>query len=354
MKLDINIDRNTQKYQVIIKSGLIHDLLNEINKVYKGKKILVITDENVFELYGEKTEDVLSRQFDINFIVLKPGENSKSLNVLEYVYSKLSEFNIQRSDLIIALGGGVIGDLAGFAASTFLRGIDYIQIPTSLIAQTDSCIGGKTAVNLNEGKNLVGSFYHPKAVLVDTDFLLSLNDKYIKDGMGEVIKYACIKDESLFQTLINIKSRQELFENIEKIIYTCLNIKKELIEIDEKDKGHRMLLNFGHTIGHAIEKYSKFQITHGEAVSIGMFLITKNSEKIGYTENNTSEKLKSILLNFDIKCCLDNYNKEEIKKYIFCDKKNLNDNINLILLKKIGDGFIHEVPVNVIDEFIVP
>ncbi|WP_313339094.1 3-dehydroquinate synthase [Sedimentibacter sp.] len=354
MKLDINIEKNAAKYEVIIKNGLIQNLSEEIKNVYSGKKIAVLTDENIFELYCSKLESSLNEQFDVSFIIIKTGENSKTLSVLEFVYAKLSEYNIQRSDLIIAFGGGVVGDLTGFAASTYLRGIDYIQVPTSLIAQTDSCIGGKTAVNLAEGKNLAGSFYHPKAVLIDTDFLLTLSDKYIKDGMGEIIKYACIKDLSLFQFLMNIKSKHELFENIEKIVHTCLSIKKQLIEFDEKDKGIRMLLNFGHTIGHAIEKYYSFQITHGEAVAAGMLIITKNSERIGYTEIGTYEKLKAISDNFNIQCNLDNYNKKEIKKYILSDKKNLNNNINLILLKKIGESFIHNVPVNAVDEFITP
>ncbi|WP_313163827.1 3-dehydroquinate synthase [Sedimentibacter sp.] len=354
MKLDINIEKNTMKYEVIIKKGLIQNLSEEIKKVYTGKKIAVLTDENIFELYGSKLESSLNVQFHVSFIVIKPGENSKTLSVLEFIYAKLSEYNIQRSDLIIAFGGGVVGDLTGFAASTYLRGIDYIQVPTSLIAQTDSCIGGKTAVNLTQGKNLAGSFYHPKAVLIDTDFLLTLSDKHIKDGMGEIIKYACIKDLSLFRILVNIKSQQDLFENIEEIVHICLSIKKQLIESDEKDNGMRMLLNFGHTIGHAIEKYSGFQIAHGEAVSAGMLIITKNSERIGYTEIGTYEKLKAVLDNFNIQYNLDDYNKEEIKKYILSDKKILNDNINLILMKTISESFIHNVPINVIDEFINP
>lgn len=352
MKLEINIENSTHNYEVTIKKNLIVNLSEEINKIYNGNKIAVITDENVFKLYGDKITNSLCDLFDAYFIVIKPGEYSKTLSVLEFIYTKLIEYNIQRNNLIIALGGGVVGDLAGFAASTYLRGIDYIQIPTSLIAQTDSCIGGKTAVNLPEGKNLAGSFYHPKAVLVDTDFLFTLSDEYIKDGLGEIIKYACIKDTSLFQTLTNIKTNNELFENIEQIVYTCLNIKKQLIECDEKDTGLRMLLNFGHTIGHAIEKYYSYQITHGEAVSIGMYIITKNSERVGYTEVETSDKLKNILDNFHINYNLDNYNKEEIKKFILSDKKNLNNDINLVLLKTIGTGFIKKVPLSVINEFI--
>lgn len=349
-KLEINIPGKS--YDIIIEKGLLKNLGTDIKKVYENTKIAVITDSNLYDLYGNTLNEVLSENFDPNFIVVKPGETSKSLSTLEHVYSKLAASNITRSDLIIAFGGGVVGDLAGFAASTYLRGIDYIQIPASLLAQIDSCIGGKVAVNLKEGKNLAGSFYHPVRVLTDPDILLTLPEKYIRDGLGEVIKYACIKDTALFDMLMSIDTKEAMFEHIDQLICTCCKIKKELVEADEKDKGQRMLLNFGHTIGHAIEKRMNFEITHGEAVSAGMLYITKNSEKSGITEAGTYEKIKNMLDHFNIDYNFPDLNINNIKNYIRLDKKNLSGEINLILLKKIGDAFINKVPLDEAEKYI--
>lgn len=350
-QLSVNIPN--KEYDIVIENGLFEDFGKEIKKIYNNKKISVITDSNLYDLYGARLNEVLSKEcFITDFIVVDPGENSKSMNTLEHVYSKLALFNITRSDLIVAFGGGVVGDLAGFAAATYLRGISYIQIPTSLLAQIDSSIGGKVAINLNEGKNLAGSFYQPIKVLIDSHVLLTLPEKYIKDGLGEVIKYACIKDALLFDRLLGINSKNELFDNIEQIIYVCLSIKKELVELDEKDTGLRMLLNFGHTIGHAIERHMNYQISHGEAVSAGMLYITKNSELLGYTEAGTYEKIKSMLEHFNIDYTYPHLHINDIKKYISLDKKNLSGELNLILLKKIGESFVQKVSFTEAEKFI--
>ncbi len=348
--LKINIPGSS--YDIVIEKGLLKNFGAEIKKVYAGTKIAIITDSNLYALYGSTLNEVLSENFIPHFIVVKPGETSKSLSTLEYVYSKLAALNITRSDLIIAFGGGVVGDLAGFAASTYLRGINYIQIPTSLLAQIDSCIGGKVAVNLKEGKNLAGSFYHPVRVLTDPDILITLPEKYIRDGLGEAIKYACIKDTVLFDILLNLNTKEDIFDNIKQLICTCCKIKKELVEADEKDKGQRMLLNFGHTIGHAIEKHMDFKVTHGEAVAAGMFYITKNSEEAGITDAGTCEKIKNMLDHFGMSHDFPDLNISHIRNYILLDKKNLSGEINLILLKKIGDAFIKKVPVDKIDKYI--
>jgi 3-dehydroquinate synthase len=339
---------------IIIEKGIIKNAGREIRKVYSNKKIAVVTDENVFVLYGEILKESLAAEnFIPTFIVIKPGEQSKTVDTLKYVYSNLVSLGITRGDLIVALGGGVVGDLAGFAASTYLRGIDFVQIPTSLLAQIDSSIGGKVAVNLDEGKNLIGSFYHPKLVLVDPEVLNSLPEKFIKDGLGEAIKYGCIRDKELFTMLLQIKSHLELLDNIENIIFKCLTIKKETVETDEKDKGIRMLLNFGHTIGHAIEKYFNYEkYSHGEAVSVGMYWITKKSEELGITEKGTSDKIKEILENFGIEYMAPHVNNEEIRKIVLVDKKNISGKLNLILLKNIGNAFIYKLPEEETSKFI--
>jgi 3-dehydroquinate synthase len=351
---ELNVNLGSIISNIIIEKGIIKNAGREIRKVYSNKKIAVVTDENVFGLYGEILKDSLAAEnFTPTFIVIKPGEQSKTVDTLKYVYSNLVSMGITRGDLIVALGGGVVGDLSGFAASTYLRGIDFVQIPTSLLAQIDSSIGGKVAVNLDEGKNLIGNFYHPKLVLVDPEVLNSLPEKFVKDGLGEAIKYGCIKDKELFSMLLQIKSKLELLDNIEDIIFRCLSIKKETVEMDEKDMGIRMLLNFGHTIGHAIEKYFNYEkYSHGEAVSVGMYWITKKSEELGITEKGTSDKIKEILENYGIEYMEPHVNNEEIRKTVLIDKKNISGKMNLILLKNIGNAFIYSLSEEETSKFI--
>jgi 3-dehydroquinate synthase len=349
----LNIDLHNIKYEIIIEPNLINDICREIKKVCSGKKAAVITDENLFSIYGENLKKTLKENFKIDFIVIKPGEKSKSLDVVKNVYESLLRCGITRGDLIIAFGGGVVGDLAGFAASTFLRGIDYVQIPTSLIAQVDSSVGGKVGINLSEGKNLVGSFYHPKMVLIDPFILRSLPEKNVRDGLGEVIKYACIQDNNFYDMLLGIKSNDELFNVMEEIIFRCCSIKKHIVESDEKDKGLRMTLNFGHTLGHALEKYYSYEYyTHGEAVAIGMNRITEKSESLGYTKPGTSKKIKSILQNFNIDYKFPDVNKNIVRDLILLDKKNISGNMNLVLLKEVGNAFIENIKLDNLDIFI--
>lgn len=334
-----------KSYPIYIKKGSIKYIGNEIEKIYNGNKIAVITDKNVDEFYGEQIKDSLKNSnFIVHKIVIEPGEKSKSIEVLLDVYERLLDFGITRGDLVITFGGGVVGDLGGFAASTLLRGIPFIQIPTSLLAQIDSSVGGKVAVDLPRGKNLVGSFYHPKAVFIDPDLLNTLDKRFLHDGMAEVIKYGCIRDKELFDKLLKYDSEEELFNNIEEIIYTCCNIKKDVVEKDEKDTGERMILNFGHTIGHAVEKYFNFEkYTHGEAVAVGMYAITKNSEEIGLTKLGTSKSIKDILLKYNLPYKMPNMDKEKNMEAISLDKKNKGEYLNIILLKNIGECFIKKV-----------
>ncbi|MBN1056466.1 3-dehydroquinate synthase [Clostridium botulinum] len=339
---ELVVDLKEKSYSIIIKKGLINELSNEINKVYKGKKIFILTDENVNYHYGDKVKDLLiNNGYDVKKMVLKPGEETKSFNTLPKIYNEFLDFKLTRSDLIITLGGGVIGDLGGFAASTFLRGIDFIQVPTSLLAQVDSSVGGKVAVDLDRGKNLVGSFYHPKVVLIDPDVLITLKDKFFKDGMAEVIKYGCIKDLNFFYKLKEFKSKDEVLDNIEDIIYTCCNIKRIVVENDEKDKGERMLLNFGHTLGHAIESYYNFnKYTHGEAVGIGMYKIIKMSEEKGITPKGCADEIKDILIQYSLPYDIDIENLDEILETISLDKKNINNVLKIVLLDRIGQSFL--------------
>ena len=284
--------------------------------------------------------NVLNKEYIVEHVTVPHGEQSKRFDILPSLYKALLDFKLTRSDIIITLGGGVIGDIGGFAASTYLRGIKFIQVPTSLLAQVDSSVGGKVAVDLARGKNLVGSFYHPVAVFIDPEVLNTLSDEFFTDGMAEVIKYGCIKDKKFFDFLNRLDSKEKLMDNIEEIIYTCCNIKKLTVERDEKDKGERMLLNFGHTLGHAIEQYYNYsKYTHGVAVAIGMYEITKISEEKGFTKKGSSEQIKEILIKNNLPYEMD-VKMEDVIHGIELDKKNLGNDLNLILLKEIGNAEI--------------
>ncbi|OFI06077.1 3-dehydroquinate synthase [Clostridium acetireducens DSM 10703] len=343
--LTVNLSDKT--YPIYIKKGLLDSIGKEIKKIYKNKKIAIITDSNIEKLYGERIKNNLIKEnFLTNKIIIEPGEKSKFFKVLEQVCNKLLELKLNRGDLIITFGGGVVGDLGGFAASMLLRGISFIQIPTSLIGQIDSSIGGKVAINTDYGKNLIGSFYHPKAVFIDPELLKTLDERYLYDGMAEMIKYGAIKDRKLFNNLLQYKGKEDLFNNIEELIYTCCSIKKNLVEKDEKDNGERMLLNFGHTIGHGIEKYFQYKkFTHGEAVAMGMYAITKNSEDFGLTEKGTSDLIKKIIIKYNLPWKIPTIDKSEIIDIISRDKKNNCENMNIILLKNIGNGFIKKINI---------
>ena len=344
---DLIVNLGERSYPIIIKKGLMDNAGKEIKKIYNGKKIFILTDENVNFYYGDKVKSVLENEgYTVKLMALKPGERTKSFNTLPSVYNELLDFKLTRSDLIVTLGGGVVGDLGGFAASTFLRGVAFVQMPTSLLAQVDSSVGGKVAVDLERGKNLVGSFYHPKLVLIDPDVLNTLEDKFFKDGMGEVIKYGCIKDEQFFDFLKSLKTKEEVMNNIDKIIHKCCYIKKCVVENDEKDTGERMLLNFGHTLGHAVEAYYNYSTySHGECVAIGMYAISKLSEEKGLTEKGVAESIKEILIQYGLpyEAEVEEFNK--ILDIISLDKKNIDNALKVVLLKKIGDSYLERTSV---------
>ncbi|MDU1077459.1 3-dehydroquinate synthase [Clostridium sp.] len=344
MKKNLFVDLKENSYNILIEKGLLNKLGEELKNIYFGEKIFIITDENVDKYYGSKVKDELDKiGYKTRKMVLAPGEKTKSFSTLPSIYNELLDFKLTRKELIITLGGGVIGDLGGFVASTFLRGVSFIQIPTSLLAQVDSSVGGKVAVDLEKGKNLVGSFYQPKAVFIDPDVLNTLPEKFYKDGMAEVIKYGCIKDIDFFYMLKSLKSREEVMNNIEDILYKCCYIKKSVVERDEKDLGERMLLNFGHTLGHAIEKYYNFTgYSHGEAVAIGMYNISLKSEDEGITEKGVAEEIKEILINYDLPYKVDIKDNNKIIDTISLDKKNIGNVLKVILLKSIGESIIYD------------
>lgn len=350
--LSLEITLPNQSYPILIKKNLLSQIKTYIEPYMRNKKTAIITDKNVYAQHGQSLMKSIKNLANTHLIVLEPGETSKSISVLEKVYKELLSFGMTKSDLLIAFGGGVIGDLTGFAAATYLRGLPFIQIPTSLIAQVDSSIGGKTAVNLIEGKNLIGSFYHPAAVFIDPVLLTSLDSRHFSDGMAEVIKYGCIYDQALFHKLEQANT-DHLITEMDEIIYRCCQIKRNIVIQDEKDNGKRMLLNFGHTLGHGIEKvfdYTRF--THGEGVAMGMYHITQKSEAMHLTNMGTSEKIKNVLLKYKLPYLFPELDENALLKTVMSDKKSRGNKMNLILLKHIGSSFIHTIEKNDMKLFI--
>lgn len=340
----IYVDLKEKSYNIEIEKGILSRVGERLKSLYKGKKVFIVTDKTVFNLHSEILLNSLdSAGFEVKTQILEPGEKTKSLSSLEQIYNSMLDFKLTRSDMVIAFGGGVIGDLCGFAASTYLRGVRFVQIPTTLLAQTDSSVGGKVAVNLERGKNLVGSFYQPKAVYIDTALLETLDDKTFADGMAEVIKYACIKDENLFELIAQNADRTAIMQHIDDVVYKCCDIKRSVVENDEFDTGERMLLNFGHTVGHAIEKYYNYEeYTHGMGVSAGMCMITEIAESQGLTEIGTAEKIKATVSGFGLPVSVDLENSNVILDAVALDKKNIDGCLNVILLNKIGNSYIYK------------
>ena len=346
MELTVNLGDNS--YPIFIENGILSKTDSYISRIFKGKRIMVVSDDNVFPIYGKTVLNSLS-DYECHTLILPHGEPTKSFQTLPKIYEAMLTAKISRSDLVIALGGGVIGDLAGFAASSFLRGVHLVQIPTSLLAQVDSSVGGKVAVDLPQGKNLVGAFFHPKMALIDPDVLNTLPQRYITDGMGEVIKYGCIKDASLFQTLKNHNSFEDLKPELPRIICRCVDIKRVVVEEDQFDTGERMLLNFGHTLAHTIEQYYHYtRESHGEAVAIGMYQITRIAGDKGLTPKSSAAVLKEVLTTYGLpfECGLPI---EDLTGAINLDKKNLNNHLNVVLLHEIGDSYVYPTTVNFFD-----
>ena len=348
------VDLGERTYEIRIERGLLKSIGNEARKLSKAGKVAVITDANVNALYGEELENSLEEAgFAVSRIVIEPGEKSKSLEVLGEVYGKLAAAGLTRGDLVITFGGGVPGDLGGFAAATFLRGVDFIQVPTSLLAQIDSSVGGKVAIDLPAGKNLVGSFYQPLGVFIDPDLLKTLPQRYLHDGLAEAVKYGCIRSVGLFRKLEEIKDDAELLQKIDQVIFECCEIKARIVEADEFDNGDRMLLNFGHTLGHAVEKcYGYETYTHGEGVGIGMIMITVQTESRGITENGTTARIRGLLKHYNLPVKTE-MSRDEVLQTVALDKKKKGGEITLVILAKIGEGRLLKIPYEELPNYIV-
>ena len=342
-------------YDVHIGSGLLNSmgkLLPEkiLRGAEAGGKAVLITDANVEPLYGERVYAALA---DLGFHVLKrvvpAGEESKSGEQYLRLLSFMAAEHVTRSDVIFALGGGVVGDLSGFLAATYQRGIDFVQIPTTLLAAVDSSVGGKTAINLPEGKNLAGAFKQPVCVIMDTDTLETLDEAVFADGCAEVIKYGMIWDGELFENLKNHvltePEHRKSTELLTDVIGRCVDIKREIVIQDELDKGIRNILNFGHTVGHSIEKKSGFEISHGAAVAMGMAIVTAAAEKAGICGDGITEELRGLLTAYGLPVEAP-FAVEELIEGILSDKKIEGQKISLIVPQQIGCCIIRRMSVS--------
>lgn len=320
-------------YEVVIGENLLESCGELIRGLTSAQKAAIVTDDNVDLLYADNVEKILKNAgFDVVKFVFAHGEQSKSIAVLSELYNFLASNDITRSDILVALGGGVVGDLTGFAAASFLRGIEYVQVPTTLLAQVDSSVGGKTAVDIAAGKNLVGAFKQPLVVIADITTLDTLSDDFFIDGMGEVVKYAMIRSSSLFTKIFdgNVKGK------LPEIISECVKIKRDVVGNDEFDKGERMILNFGHTLGHAIEKYYHFSgLSHGKAVAVGMALICRFAVEKGIFSAEEYQRLNQCLTNNALPCET-KIDVEKLYELSLNDKKRNSDKINIIVCPEIG------------------
>lgn len=308
-----------------------------------SRRLCIVTDSNVAPLHaGELEKALLGACQEVKTFVFPAGEESKTLETVQRLYEFLIENRFGRRDMLLALGGGVVGDLTGFAAATFLRGIDFVQIPTTVLAQVDSSIGGKTGVDFSKYKNMVGAFYMPKLVYMNTAVLQTLPERQFYAGMGEVIKSALIKDGSFYEWLIN--SLYEIYdkdeETLRKMIYNCCNIKRMVVEKDPTEQGERALLNFGHTIGHAIEKAMDFKLLHGECVSLGMVAAAFIAYKREMLTFDEYYEIRDMMVPFHLPITIEDIDPQEILRLTKNDKKMESGKIKFILLKKIGKAVI--------------
>ncbi|MBQ8026490.1 MAG: 3-dehydroquinate synthase [Clostridia bacterium] len=335
-------------YNVIIGNGILGTVGAEMKALGLGGKVMIISDDNVAPLYIDTVKDSLTASgFKTFDFIIESGEESKCAESLLSILNYAAENNFSRSDTFVALGGGVVGDLCGFAAAIYMRGINFVQLPTSLLAAVDSSVGGKTAIDLPTGKNLVGAFYQPKIVICDTTCFNTLPDEEFANGMGEVIKYGMFCDSELLDMLSD-----DSVQDIEKTVARCVEIKARVVEADEFEKGERAFLNFGHTIAHAVEVLSGYSTPHGSAVAIGMAAITKASIAKGLCENEALDILLPLLSKYSLPCSCP-YGIDEVYKATLRDKKNAGGKITLVLPTGKGKSILKKCDYDELKEFII-
>ncbi len=337
----------SRPYEVLVGNGLLTHSGAMIAKKVTPCTTAIITDDTVNILFGDTVAASLTTAgFRVCRIVFSHGEASKNMATLSMVLEQLAEHRLTRTDLIVALGGGVVGDLAGFAAAVYLRGIRFVQLPTTLLADIDSSVGGKTAVDLAGGKNLAGAFWQPELVLCDSAAIKTLPEQYMLDGLGEAVKYGMAFDKTLLPLLQN-----DVTDRLPEIIARCVSIKADIVAQDERDNGERRKLNFGHTIGHAIERCSDFSISHGKAVAIGMAIITRAAVKKKLTPPETLDTLLDSLAACGLPTSCD-YSAEALTEAALGDKKRRGDLLALILPTAVGNCMVQDIAADTLLDWI--
>lgn len=337
----------SKEYAVKIGAGLLSALGQETAQLVKGRQVAIVSDHTVWQLYGNKAKEALhSAGFSVLSFLIEPGESSKSFQNYLALLNFLAQHQLTRADCLIALGGGVVGDLTGFAAATYLRGIAYIQIPTSLLAMVDASVGGKTAIDLPAGKNLAGAFYQPSLVLCDIDTLDTLPPPIFNDGCAEIIKYGFLFDAPMLDQLYQ---QQQQFDR-EQIIARCIELKRDIVAKDEYDTGCRQLLNFGHTLGHAIEKQSGYTVSHGQAVAIGMYTTCRAAAAKGLCPSKLCTDLQALLQIFALPNST-SYPIDDLLPHILSDKKRQADQITLVLPATVGCCQLKPIPIQALKSF---
>lgn len=342
----LKVKTDSGEYEVLIRKGASSDIGKKLKQIARGNKTAIITDDVVMPLYSDSIIGELSGcGFETCVYVLPHGEASKNgreyLKILEF----LAESGLDRRDTVVALGGGVVGDIAGFAAATYLRGIDCVQIPTTLLSMTDSSVGGKTAIDLKAGKNLAGAFKQPKFVAIDTDFLETLPEAEIKNGLGELIKYAVIDGGEILTML-----EDGFGKNVQKIVEAAVDIKRRVVEADEKESGLRRILNFGHTPAHAAEKLSGFTLPHGVAVAAGVNLMLRASVRKANCPARDAQRIEKLCVKYGLPVAFE-YTAKRLAEASAGDKKTEGEFINLVLADKIGSVFSIKVPKTELEEY---
>ena len=329
----ISVKTGIGSYNIVLKRGALDELNNHLKL---DRKVLIVTDSGVPNEYAER----VAKQCKAPFIVTIPeGETSKSLETFELLLSKMVEYGFTRTDAVIAVGGGVVGDLSGFVAASFMRGVDFYNIPTTVLSQVDSSIGGKVAVDFKGYKNIVGAFYPPKAVIIDSNTLKTLPQRQISNGLAEAVKMSLTSNSQLFELF----ETEEIYNNIDKIIEESLKIKRFVVETDEKEAGLRKILNFGHTIGHAIESQNNLsELYHGECVALGMLYVCSNAVKA---------RLLPVLKKLNLPTKID-IDKNTILEAISHDKKKSGDKITVVFVEKVGDFEMKELTLNELEELL--
>ena len=338
----------SKTYCVEIGSGLLPGLGEKIAALGKVQKVCIVSDSTVWPLYGAAADASLhAAGLNTCSFVFPAGEASKCGETFLELLNFLAENRLTRSDILVALGGGVVGDLTGFAAACFLRGIRFVQVPTTLLAAVDSSVGGKTAIDLPGGKNLAGAFWQPSLVLCDTECLNTLPEDIFRDGCAEVIKTAILFDEPLFMELV----RDGLHFDREKVIAACVAHKRDVVNADEFDRGQRQKLNLGHTIGHGVEAMSDFTLSHGKSVAIGTAIAARAAAKLGICDQGTATRIMWLLEKFGLPI-FTHHTAAELAQMALSDKKRAGDTVNLILPKAVGDCFISPTPVTELESII--